>query len=426
VTSQHQLEHACLTDVGIRRSHNQDSFTVLLAGEDRYESCGHVFQVADGMGGHAVGELASQMAVNIIPHTYQKYAPEGAAPALLRAFTEANASIYEKGQKNREFQGMGTTSTALVLRPDGAWVGHVGDSRAYRIRDGKIQQMSFDHSLLWEKARRQHVAPEELNLKANVIVRSLGPEAIVDADVQGPHPVQDGDVFLLCSDGLCGPVHDYEMGAVAAALPVAEACQFLVDLANLRGGPDNITVVIVRVKKAVAADAAGPGAPWYRRIPWPLYPLLAGVALAAGAIGLMAAQLPGGGAAFVLAALAIVGGLVGLVVYTHLEKQRQAQAKPAFRPRTKIYREGDARPDKKFIAKLGRLEATLAAHARERGWEIDWSAQQKHHQKAAELLAQGDGTGALLSVCRAIRPLSEALQRNRHKEESFQPVWETQ
>jgi protein phosphatase len=421
--SQHQIEHACLTDVGVRRSHNQDAFTVQLASEDRWESCGHVFQVADGMGGHAVGELASQMAVNIVPHTYQKYAADGVVPALLRAFTEANASIYEKGQKNREFQGMGTTSTALVLRAEGAWVGHVGDSRAYRIRDGKIEQLSFDHSLLWEKARRQHVAPEDLSLRSNIIVRSLGPEAIVDADIQGPHPLKDGDTFLLCSDGLCGQLTDPEMGAIVATLPPTEACQFLVDLANLRGGPDNITVIIVRVNQ-VGEMVVKAKPPWFKRIPWPLYPLLAGVALAAMAVGLMAGKLPGGGFIFGLAAISILGGLVGLVIYTHLEKQKQANKPPEYRPRTKVWRDAEAKPDKKFLARLARLEVTLADHSREQGWEIDWSAQQRHHHKAVEFLAKNDLAGAMLEMCRGVRLLTEALHRNRNKEEAFHPVWE--
>src|SRR5207247_1597635 len=140
-----------------------------------WQKVGHVFLVADGMGGHAVGELASKMAVDNIPHIFSKYAHEGAMAAVRRAFVEANASIYTRGKQNREFERMGTTGTALVLRPEGAWVGHVGDSRAYRIRGGVIEQLSFDHSLLWELARRQRKSPEELiGIQSNVIIRSLG------------------------------------------------------------------------------------------------------------------------------------------------------------------------------------------------------------------------------------------------------------
>src|SRR4029077_13310793 len=147
--------------------------------------------VADGMGGHAVGEKASAKAVRDIPHTYHKHAHEGAAPALRKAFLEANAGIHAVGQENPEFRGMGTTATALLLRPEGAWVGHVGDSRAYRVRNGVIEQISFDHSLVWEMAKRQGVDPDGLQgIPSNVIVRSLGPEPLVQVDVEGPHKLQ--------------------------------------------------------------------------------------------------------------------------------------------------------------------------------------------------------------------------------------------
>src|SRR5262249_29115161 len=143
---------------------------------------------------------------------------------------------------------MGTTTTALLLRPEGVWIAHVGDSRAYRIRDHEIEQLTFDHSLVWEYARRQRVDPDKVEgIPSNVIVRSLGPEPLVQVDIEGPHPVRAGDVYVLCSDGLSGQVTDHELGAVASVLPPAEACRFLVDLANLRGGPDNITVVILRI-----------------------------------------------------------------------------------------------------------------------------------------------------------------------------------
>src|SRR5262249_44230876 len=208
-----------------------------------------------------------------------------------------NASIHARGQQNREFQGMGTTSTVLLVRPEGAWVGHVGDSRAYRIRDGQIEQLSFDHSLVWEMARRQGVRPEALqNIPSNVIVRSLGPEALVQVDVEGPHPMREGDVFVVGSDGLSGPGSDAEIGAAAPALEPAEACQFLVNLANLRGGPDNITVLIVRIGSGAEAGGSaaesGPGTPWYRRLPWPISALLLGVLLAASAATLAVYQLP--------------------------------------------------------------------------------------------------------------------------------------
>src|SRR5262245_9703452 len=248
------------------------------------------------MGAHAVGELASKLAVDSIPHIYSKHAHEGPVPALRKAFVEANLNIHTRGQQNREFEGMGTTATALVLRHEGAWVGHVGDSRAYRIRDGQIEQLSFDHSLVWELARRQRIDPDELQgIPSNVIVRSLGPEPLVQVDVEGPHPVRAGDLFVLCSDGLSGPLADSEIGAVATALPPAEACRLLIDLANLHGGPDNITVMVVRVNgegESGPGDPAPPPAPsrwlpqagWLPPAQWPFAALILGVVSALGAV----------------------------------------------------------------------------------------------------------------------------------------------
>ena len=312
-----QLEYASLTDVGVRRSHNQDNLAVQLAADDaQWRQRGHLFLVADGMGAHAVGEKASEQAASVIPHTFLKHAQQGPPGAALRkAFTEANAHIHACGQANREFQGMGTTTTALLLRPEGAWVSHVGDSRVYRIREGWIEQLSYDHSLLWEYARIKHMDPEDvLDIPSNVIHRCLGPEPLVQIDVEGPHSVKDGDVFLLCSDGLSGQVTDAEMGAVATVLPPAEACQFLIDLANLRGGPDNITALIVHVTSGPEGKGAiAPRKQWtMTRPPWWLFALVGGILLAALATAMQINDWQGGLFVFLLASGAILAGLVGL------------------------------------------------------------------------------------------------------------------
>ncbi|OAI48111.1 hypothetical protein AYO44_07930 [Planctomycetaceae bacterium SCGC AG-212-F19] len=429
------FEHAAVTDVGIRRSHNQDSFTVLMAPDQKgYRKLGHVFHVADGMGAHAVGELASEIATRTIAHTYCKYAEESIVGALRKAFTEANAAIHERGLKNPEFGGMGTTSTCLVLRPDGAWVGHVGDSRVYRIRNGTVQQLSFDHSLLWEKAKRKHVKPEELEgVPHNVIVRSLGPEAEVEADIQGPHPIEEGDIFLLCSDGLSGPLADRELGAVCTALPPKEACEFLIDLANLRGGPDNITVIVVRAgapakpakKKArPATDDDDERVPLYQRVPWPLWILLVGLLFAGGAAALMANKLPGGPLLFLFAVLAILGGLGCLFFYHKKEKEKQ-EREPEYRPRVKIYRETECAVDEALVIKLSKAKEVLIGRAKEQQWDgVDWKSHQKCDEEAQQLRTNGDFAGAFRETCRAMQPLTRALRTIRHKEEAFNPHWE--
>src|SRR5262249_1605452 len=153
---------------------------------------------------------------------------EGPAAALRKAFLEANASIHARGQQNLDFKGMGTTTTALVLQPAGAWVGHVGDSRAYRVRHGHIEQLTFDHSWVWELAKRQRVSRESLKgIAANYINRSLGPDPLVQVDIEGPHPLQPGDSYVLCSDGLSNQLTDQEIGAITSVLPPAEACRLL-------------------------------------------------------------------------------------------------------------------------------------------------------------------------------------------------------
>ena len=240
---------ASASDTGMRRQTNQDSHrSVRAANPETWRKRGHLFMVADGMGAHAAGELASKMACDLIPHSYMKAKVGGPGEAITKAFREVSTQIHARAAANRDFDGMGTTCSSLLLLPEGALVAHVGDSRVYRIRDGRIDQLSFDHSLVWELVRRNHLTPEQANVSIpkNVITRSLGP-AEVEVDLEGPLAVREGDVYLLCSDGLSGPVTDPEMGVFAANFHPADASRYLVHLANLRGGLDNITVLIVRI-----------------------------------------------------------------------------------------------------------------------------------------------------------------------------------
>jgi protein phosphatase len=418
-----------LSDVGVRRSHNQDNHAVQLAAdEEQWQQRGHLFLVADGMGAHAVGEKASEQAARVIPHAYHKYAQQGPVPALRKAFIEANASIHACGQQNREFEGMGTTSTALLLLPEGAWVGHVGDSRVYRIRDGEIEQLSYDHSLVWEYARLKQMDPDDVqDIPSNVIHRCLGPEPLVQVDIEGPHPVRAGDLFLLCSDGLSGQVSDHEIGAIATALPPAEACRLLVDLANLRGGPDNITVLIVRVQgsaegNGVAAPPPPPPAPW-QRVPWWAWTLFLGTLLVAAATNLGAHEFPGAVFVFLLGAVAILAGLVGLGLAYQGEKNRQA-AEAEELPPPRVHRKTSCRIEQDLLEKLARQVQALRQRADERHWEPDWPQFDEHHLLAEEQLQKKDLPAAFREYCRAMLPLTRALQKQRHKEEVFQPVWD--
>ena len=147
----HCLDCAALTDVGLRRANNQDSYAVVLAGDQTdFQQRGHFFMVCDGMGAHAAGELASKMATDVVSLAYRKLLDQSPPEALLSAILDANRQVHIRGQASPDFRGMGTTATALVLLPAGALVAHVGDSRAYRLRGNRIEQLTFDHSLVWE------------------------------------------------------------------------------------------------------------------------------------------------------------------------------------------------------------------------------------------------------------------------------------
>lgn len=257
------FEVASLTDIGLRRSNNQDSHSVVpAASELDWYRRGHMFIVADGMGAHAAGELASKLACNDVPHIYYKLADMAAPPALRQAIVETNANIHGRGKANAEFHGMGTTCSVLTLLPQGAVVGHVGDSRIYRWRRNRIEQLTFDHSLIWEMRATGQLANEgdaPSYIPKNIITRSLGPHPEVKADLEGPFPMEVGDTFLVCCDGLSGQLSDEEIGLLLGALSPQEAVKALVSMANWRGGPDNITVIVVRVRNPVQlTDASVP------------------------------------------------------------------------------------------------------------------------------------------------------------------------
>ncbi len=255
----HCLDYAALSDIGLRRSNNQDSHTVVLAGSEAdFRERGHVFMVADGMGGHAAGELASKIATDVVSLDYRKLLDQTPAEALVSAVLNANHQIHVRGQASPEFRGMGTTATILVLLPSGAMLAHVGDSRCYRVRGSRIEQLTFDHSYVWEMQAAGQLPEGGIPgfISKSSITRSLGPHPTEQVDLEGPHPVQAGDTFVLCSDGLSNQVKDEEIGLILSCLPPAEAVHALIELACLRGGPDNITAIVVRVLGPQVPEAA--------------------------------------------------------------------------------------------------------------------------------------------------------------------------
>jgi len=249
-----RIEVAGETNVGRKRNHNEDSFAIMAEFG--------LFLVADGMGGHASGEVASKMAVDAMHEFFSQTQedPERTWPykmdrskgyeenRLVTGIKLCNLRIYEQAQRNAKQRGMGTTLAALFAVEDGIYVAHVGDSRVYRIREGSIEQLTEDHSLLNDYKKMKHLTPEEIaNFPhKNVIVRALGMKDTVKVDTRFESP-RAGDAMVVCSDGLCGPVNDQRLLDLVASAPnLPTATQRLIDAANENGGPDNITCVIAR------------------------------------------------------------------------------------------------------------------------------------------------------------------------------------
>jgi serine/threonine protein phosphatase PrpC len=242
-----RLAAAAVTDVGRARAGlpNEDGFL------DQADRLGLV-AVADGMGGHQAGEVASATALEALR------AAVASGESLREAIEGANEAVLEKSESDRELHGMGTTLTAGMLGTDGSLtIGHVGDSRAYLIRDGELRQITDDHSLVEELVRGGELTPEqaEVHPQRSIITRALGIDRQVDVDVY-PIELQPGDRILLCSDGLTTMLRPDEItNILGREQDPQRAAQLLVDAANAAGGEDNITAVIVEAVEAPEDDA---------------------------------------------------------------------------------------------------------------------------------------------------------------------------
>jgi protein phosphatase len=243
-----------LSDVGRQRDHNEDNFLV--------DKPGNLFAVADGMGGHQAGEQASRMALEklckvlVLPSESQKR--DELLRLLRSAMQTVCSSIFDIAQEDPALQGMGTTLTSLWFNKDSVYLGHVGDSRAYLIRDGKAQQLSEDHSWVSEQVRAGMMTAEEAKVSRfrHIITRSVGFERHVTVDAISM-PVQLGDCFVLCSDGLSNYVEADEIAQVTLRHFYKDVPRALINLANERGGDDNITVLLLHVvNEAGFAEAA--------------------------------------------------------------------------------------------------------------------------------------------------------------------------
>jgi len=249
---------AGLSDVGLQREHNEDSFIVLK----EYD----LFVVADGMGGHRAGDVASRLATETISEFFKSTANEDVTwpfhfdtnlseeeNRLLTGIRVANRQIFERSTRSREYHGMGTTVVGAMFSPSKQrmYIGHVGDSRCYRIRDGQIRLLTRDHSLINDYLLAMPDLTEEQRseLPKNVITRALGMQDQVVVDLQHDDP-KDGDVYVLCSDGLSGMIVDEEIKRIVShASNISEACRKLIEKANEHGGEDNITAVLIKIEE---------------------------------------------------------------------------------------------------------------------------------------------------------------------------------
>ncbi len=250
-----KIRYAAKTDVGMKRTHNEDYFSLI---EDE-----QLFIVADGMGGHASGEVASKMAAETISEFYQRTREDEEVTwpykmdrslsyvenRLVCSIKLANLRIFETSCRDIRYKGMGTTIVSTLVVGDKIYVGHVGDSRVYRVRDGGIAQLTRDHSLLedYKEAKPDMTEEEERNFPhKNVITRALGMRETVQVDIRG-HQIKSGDVYLLCSDGLSGMCVDEQILQISAnAKSLERAVAELVDAANRNGGTDNVTTLMLQ------------------------------------------------------------------------------------------------------------------------------------------------------------------------------------
>ena len=251
-----KIRFAAKTDVGMKRTHNEDYYA-LVADEQ-------LFIVADGMGGHAMGEVASKMAAETIQEFFQRTRDEEATwpfkmdralsyleNRLVTAIKLANSRIFEAQIKDPRCKGMGTTIVTCQVAGDKIYFAHVGDSRGYRVsKDGTIKQMTRDHSLLedYKEAKPDMTEEEQRNFPhKNVITRALGMRETVQVDCK-PYDIADGDTFMVACDGVSGMIEDKQIGEIIKnnAPDLEKSVTAIVDTANKNGGADNITAILVR------------------------------------------------------------------------------------------------------------------------------------------------------------------------------------
>lgn len=261
---------AVITDPGCIRDNNEDNGLHVRPsiGGDQAKR-GTLTIVADGMGGHSSGEVASSMAVDLISRYFYESDANSTNEALKNAIERASAEIFDWSVSDTRYFGMGTTVVAMVIRAHHGYVAHVGDSRLYRLRGDTMERMTEDHSQVMEMVKLGIITREEAQSHEdkNVILRAVGTQPSVEVETHGPFQVEPGDEFMLCSDGLCDMANDNEIFSLwFGSTNIHDACEKLVEFAKVRGGNDNITVGIVRAAAAESAEQGGRRVPITRQV----------------------------------------------------------------------------------------------------------------------------------------------------------------
>jgi protein phosphatase len=246
------IEVSSQSDIGCVRSNNEDSFGYWEPDDDQqFLRKGRLALVADGMGGYEGGLEASRLAVETLVTVYRDFGGDDPQAALVEALQAAHEQIRQYSFAHPELRGMGTTCTAAAIVQDALYYVHVGDTRLYLIRDGQITRVTRDHSYVGRLVESGMISPEEAEThpQRNILTAALGtnPDLIMDSPGQ-PEPLRSEDVLLICSDGLWGQVRDSEIRDAVEDKSTEQAGRELIELARERGGPDNITVEILRLR----------------------------------------------------------------------------------------------------------------------------------------------------------------------------------
>ncbi len=258
LTIESKITFGAHTDLGRIRENNEDKFEFFVPEDtDTLARKGSLFAVADGMGGHAAGQIASEIALKTLISYYYSDTSPLIEESLKAALKKANGIVYDLSRAVAQRQGMGTTATVLVLRGDEAYIAQVGDSRCYRIRNSKIEQLSDDHSWVNEQVKLGSLTPEQAMMSPfkNRITRSIGNFPSVDVDIFSLS-VEQGDIYILCSDGLSGELTDSEIVNLAQDGSCSNIAWTLVNQAVENGGRDNTTAVVVAVRELVTDKPA--------------------------------------------------------------------------------------------------------------------------------------------------------------------------